>query len=85
VQITLKDTAIYGIRNNMNKDILPKNKEGRPNGYCEKYYYDGSLWWRGVILNDRYFGYHEFYTSKGTVFIDWTGYFINHNNHDVLL
>jgi len=43
--------------------------------YCERYYESGRLSWKGVIVNDKLFGYYEFYNS-GVVSKISTGYYL---------
>jgi len=62
----------------MSKSILPENNKGELHGYCESYYSDGQLWWKGVFVNGYRHGYCEFYWD-GNVNKKYTGYFLGAN------
>ena len=62
----------------MNKDILPTNKEGF-HGYCEWYWSNGQLGWKGTCSNGFKYGYQEQYRRDGSVNKDWVGYFLDDN------
>jgi hypothetical protein len=61
------------------KDITPTDEYGRLHGYCEKYYDDGSLMWKGVSVDGYWRGYIENYYIKGNKVVDFTGYYSNGN------
>jgi len=61
----------------MSKDILPRNKESKWHGYCEIYYSDGRLCWRGVWVNGLRCGYIERYDMNGSLNKNHTGCFVN--------
>jgi len=60
----------------MSKDIESKNEAGKLHGYCEYYFSNGQLMWKGVMVNGSRYSYHEDYNSDGSAFKDWTGYYI---------
>ena len=51
----------------MNKDITPRNKDGKPHGYWELYYSNGQLWYKGNYVNGEYDGLWEYYHNNGKV------------------
>jgi len=58
------------------KDITPRNEKGKLHGYCESYWDNGQLCWKGVIVNGKMYGYHEAYSHDGRVYGDFAGYFV---------
>jgi len=61
----------------MSKDIVPENEEGNLHGYCEAYWENGKLMWKGVQINGWAYGYHEAYNLDGGVDEYGTGYWMN--------
>ena len=61
----------------MNKelDIRPKNKGGQNHGYCEGYYSDGQLEWKGVCVNGNGYGYLDGYHEDGSIHESYIGYY----------
>jgi hypothetical protein len=58
------------------EDILPKDVDGNLHGYCEKYDYFGITTWRGSMVHNSKYGYHEFYESEtGEIIKDKTGWY----------
>jgi len=63
----------------VSKDILPMNAKGQPHGYCERYHPNGQLMWKGACVNDKWYGYIEYYWEDGSALDRGTGYFLNHD------
>ena len=61
----------------MNKDILPENSKGEYHGYCKEYWDNGELFWKGVMINGREYGYGDMYDGDGTIDENETGYWMN--------
>ena len=57
------------------KNIHPLNDAGEFNGYCEIYYDNGQLDYKGVFINGREHGYQESYFNNGRLF--YKGLIIN--------
>jgi len=62
---------------NMVKDILPVDDNGQFHGYCEVYFKNGQLWWNGVRVNGKRYGYREWYDDDGSICEGLTGYFLD--------
>jgi len=58
------------------KDITPRNNKGKLHGYCEFYYDDGKLIWKGVCVNEKRYGYNT-YSFDGVIDKYGTGYWSN--------
>ena len=56
----------------MSKTIFLEDVEGKLHGYCERYWRNGELWWKGVMVNNEAYGYIEGHSVVGH---SWTGYF----------
>jgi len=63
----------------MPKEIEPRNKEGLRHGYWEVHSSRnwGEWGWKGVQVNNRAYGYQEWYNENDGVNEDWTGYYID--------
>jgi len=53
------------------------NIKGDENDYVEHYWSSGGLWIKGVIIDNKKYGYHEFYLEDGTTFDGLVGYFLD--------
>lgn len=43
------------------KSIIPLNKQDQPHGYCEIYFSNENLWYKGYYDNGKIYGYWEMY------------------------
>jgi hypothetical protein len=59
------------------KDILPEDENGDWHGYCESYWNNGNLIWRGVIFHGIWYGYFDEYNEDGSVDEEGTGYWLS--------
>jgi antitoxin component YwqK of YwqJK toxin-antitoxin module len=50
-----------------NKDITPRNENGNRHGYCEIYYDNGNLWYKGTYVDGKPHGYWEGYYDNGNL------------------
>jgi len=64
------------------EDILPKNEDGRLHGYCEEYWGNGNLNWKGVMVRGKMYGYRECYVWDGGISEYRTGYWMNNKISD---
>jgi len=59
----------------MDKDVSIDYGNGMK--YCEVYRNNGKLWWQGIWVNDKMYGFWEDYNSDGSKIKDWNGYFFD--------
>lgn len=50
------------------KNIEPTNDDGNLNGYCEVYFDNGNLDYKGIFINGDEHGYQESYFEDGKLF-----------------
>lgn len=53
--------------NKVNKDIKPLNNNYQRHGYCEIYYDDGSIYYKGYYHNGKEVGYFEVYHGEASI------------------
>jgi antitoxin component YwqK of YwqJK toxin-antitoxin module len=49
----------------MKKDIKHFNEQGERHGYCEYYYTNDKVWFKGNYVNGNKHGYWEWYNDNG--------------------
>jgi len=59
------------------KNIEPMKNRAEYHGYVERYHDNGNLKWQGVFVDGHIYGYHKDYNYNGSIWEDWTGYFMN--------
>jgi len=59
------------------KEIEQRNKAGQKHGYCEHYFINGQLAWKGAWVTARRYGYHVDYNFDGKAYRGSTGYYFN--------
>jgi len=62
---------------NDSKNIVPKNEAGQLHGYCKRHYSNSQLAMKGVYIDGKLFGYIEEFYYNGSIWEEWTGYFLN--------
>jgi len=55
------------MKDNMNKNIFPKNQKGQLHGYAE-YYYKNKISYRTIYKNGENISYSEWHGMRETIF-----------------
>jgi hypothetical protein len=58
------------------KDIKPRDEDGKLHGYCEKYWDNGKLDWKGACSRHFWFGYIQVFNNN-TNRSGRSGYFLD--------
>lgn len=58
------------------KSIMPMDSRGKYHGYCEQYYDHGELFWKGVRIHGKNYGYFKCYSPSGNLDGVHTGYYL---------
>jgi len=61
------------------EDLTPRNNKGQKHGYCEFYYSNGDIGYKGNYINDNAHGYWEAYHRNGN--IRYKGKFIKNEQY----
>jgi len=60
----------------MSENTEPINDKGDWHGYCERYFRNGQLMWKGFCIDGCVYGYYECYDEYGSLSKDSTGYYL---------